>query len=166
MSLGRFDRQCKLRGFRIDLDALEAQIIRASSQPVRVAVAICHQDLVAQIQPREIDMERLRAELRLRIPVYALPRHITAVDSFPKTAVGKLDYRVVAETMETREECFHRRTGNLEAIVDSALRNVLGIVSDAWIAANVSFLDLGANSLHLLSLARQLSKSLGKKVTV
>jgi hypothetical protein len=166
MSLGRFDRQCKLRGFRIDLDALEAQIIRASSQPVRVAVAICHQDLVAQIQPREIDMERLRAELRLRIPVYALPRHITTVDSFPKTAVGKLDYRVVAETMETREECFHRRTGNLEAIVDSALRNVLGIVSDAWIAANVSFLDLGANSLHLLSLARQLSKSLGKKVTV
>jgi acyl-CoA synthetase (AMP-forming)/AMP-acid ligase II len=47
------------------------------------------------VQPVSLDVADFRSKIAEVLPVHALPGHITAVDNFPMTSAGKLDYRAV-----------------------------------------------------------------------
>jgi amino acid adenylation domain-containing protein len=94
--LGREDCQIKLRGFRIDLDDLEARMIRANENCTSVAVVMQDGRLVALVQPANLDLTLFKSRLVHHIPGYALPSQVQAVSSFPTTRIGKLDYKAIA----------------------------------------------------------------------
>ena len=96
--IGRKDRQIKTRGYRVELDEVEAgllahgKIAEAAAFPVAddeagnliEAAVILREDAVAT----SLD---LRAHLKARLPWYAVPRSIEVVDAFPRTPTGKID---------------------------------------------------------------------------
>ncbi len=97
---GRVDQQIKLRGFRIE----PAEIERALQQHPGVArsAVTVHTDaagnrgLVAYFipnGPHVPEAERLREFAAQHLPAQAVPAALVAVDSFPLTANGKLDWR-------------------------------------------------------------------------
>ncbi|KAH7048223.1 hypothetical protein B0J12DRAFT_754970 [Macrophomina phaseolina] len=97
--LGRNDRQIKLRGFRMDLDDLEARIMQvgAGIRAVALTVAQGRSDtLVAMVQPGGLDPKALQEAIRARLPRQAVPSAIACVDSFPMTRAGKVDLKAVA----------------------------------------------------------------------
>ena len=95
---GRADGQVKLRGFRVELSEIEAELLQCPG--VLAAAATVREDvpgvqqLIGYIVPRigcTIDEEQLRAALRGKLPVYMIPSMFEMMDSFPTLTSGKVD---------------------------------------------------------------------------
>ena len=82
--LGRVDRQIKLNGKRIELDAIEADL--RSEETVRDAAVIARVDsagrrsVAAFVTPRGLDPHALRRSLRERVPDFMVPASITVLE--------------------------------------------------------------------------------------
>jgi non-ribosomal peptide synthetase-like protein len=97
-SQGRLDAQVKLRGYRIELEAIEACL--ASCHGVAQAAAAVQGDagaqrLVAFVVPTAnggpLDVAALGAALARQLPAYTVPARIGVLDALPTTVGGKLD---------------------------------------------------------------------------
>ena len=101
--IGRKDRQIKTRGYRVELDEVEAALVdhpdveEGAVYPLRdadgglfVAAAV-----IAKAHA-ELDEAAVRSHLRSRIAAYALPRQLTFMDDFPRTGSGKINRRALA----------------------------------------------------------------------
>lgn len=93
--LGRRDRQIKLRGFRIELDGIEALLGRhpaviecavwvGQDQTCLWAAALLEQNC------SEIDSRALTRYLGQHLPAYAVPRGVYRVEEMPRTGSGKI----------------------------------------------------------------------------
>jgi amino acid adenylation domain-containing protein len=95
--LGRLDTQVKVRGYRIELTAIEEVILRDS----RISAAVVHIDegnsaenrsIVAYlVSSIEVDIESLRLRLSEELPFYMLPSYYVKLDTLPMTVNGKVD---------------------------------------------------------------------------
>ncbi|KAI0455770.1 acetyl-CoA synthetase-like protein [Xylaria acuta] len=163
--LGRQDRQLKLRGFRIDLDDLEVRMTKAHDKCTAAAVAVKDDHLVALVQPAHLDLDEFRLHIRNHIPAYALPRHITAVKSFPTTPVGKLDYKAIAAVASSNRGQEAPLTVSRDMTI-SVLKEVLGICIDENINLDSTFADLGVNSLLAIHLSQRLSRAFKLRIPI
>lgn len=94
--LGRKDRQIKTRGHRVELAEVEAAL--TSHEAVESAAAFAdpdgsgsHRILAALASRGGLDLDALRQHVLDRLPPYAVPEAMTALDPFPRTATGKID---------------------------------------------------------------------------
>jgi amino acid adenylation domain-containing protein len=103
--LGRADRQVKLRGRRIELGEIEAALQRHPA--VAAAAVTVHGDpqgdgrLIGYLQPadpgRAPDLDEVGRYLRATLPYYLIPAQLLPLDSLPRSANGKVDYRALPE---------------------------------------------------------------------
>ena len=109
--LGRVDNQVKLRGFRIELEAVDAALRAAPGVGAATTVVDRPEDgddrLVALVEllPTEHPTEVIAAigdTLRLRLPRYAIPGEIRPVQLLPRTSTGKIDRNVAADLLALR----------------------------------------------------------------
>ncbi|KAL4767480.1 hypothetical protein BDW60DRAFT_226532 [Aspergillus nidulans var. acristatus] len=166
--LGRADRQIKLQGFRIDLEDLEARVLGACKGAHAVAITRRNEDLVCMIQTASSDIGAMRTAIRTAVPSFAVPTYIYAVKQLPMTAMGKIDYKAIAESVEVgqqREVSFETET---ESLVAATWRQVLnlGAHDAAKLGPRTSFADLGGHSLQQLRLAARLTAVFGEQITV
>lgn len=100
--VGRRDRQVKVRGHRIELDALETAIQGANAVD-RAAVYMVQSDAgdstvfaaVTPIPNVDLDTAEIYRHLSDRIPKYALPEVIHVVSELPLTTTGKIDHKAL-----------------------------------------------------------------------
>ncbi|WP_329580449.1 amino acid adenylation domain-containing protein [Kitasatospora sp. NBC_01250] len=101
--LGRRDHQVKVRGFRIELDAIRGRLL--DHPAVRDALVLTVGDsadsrrILAAVTPRQeapsvADLRRFAAE---ELPSYAVPAWWAVVDDFPMTDNGKIDAAALRE---------------------------------------------------------------------
>jgi len=165
--LGRVDRQIKLRGYRLDLEDLEARILKVCHGARAVALTQRGDDLACMIQTVVVDITSFRATIGKALPVYAVPRYITLADKLPVTPTGKVDYRAIADAAvgsNPREEHFKTKT---EAIVAATWSRVLqGLPRGTTIGPHSNFTQLGGHSLQQLRVAAKLTAVFGERITV
>ncbi|HEX9733566.1 MAG TPA: amino acid adenylation domain-containing protein [Thermoanaerobaculia bacterium] len=152
--LGRLDHQVKLRGFRIELEEIEAVLGRhpAVAEAVVVLDREAGQDrLVAYLLPAaELPgREDLRAHLARHLPDYMIPAAFVAVTAFPRTPSGKLDRAALLDRPAGRElagtaEPAVRSWTPLEEIVAGIWASTLGVEK---VEPGDSFFSLGGHSL-------------------
>ena len=104
--LGRMDRQVKVRGYRIELQDVEAQLraVLAGEQhyPLLAVIAAPHRDpllgseLVAFIEQPGLDLAATMAALRRQLPDYMLPSRLLVLAQMPFNSSGKIDYPALA----------------------------------------------------------------------
>ena len=166
--LGRVDLQVKLRGFRIELEEIEA--VLASHPDVGGAAAVVHerapgdQRLVAYVVAQEghtVDTEELRRLCKTSLAPYMVPSTFVVLDAFPTTPNRKLDRRALpapdARHRDIERSCVPPRTPVEEALV-AIWREVLGAEQ---IGIDDDFFDLGGHSLlavRMLALVRDRMK--------
>ncbi|MCC6784281.1 MAG: amino acid adenylation domain-containing protein [Planctomycetes bacterium] len=101
---GRLDAQVKLRGYRIELEEIEARL--AACDGVREAACrVLGQDgnatlaayVVASDGARLPGFERLAERLRAELPAYMVPSRFAQLDALPTTVGGKLDRKALPE---------------------------------------------------------------------
>jgi amino acid adenylation domain-containing protein len=99
--LGRVDHQVKVRGHRIELEAIELAVTELSGVEA-CAVVVDDDRLVAVVEP-ELDggaAKAVLASLRDRLPRYAVPSAVIGVSRMPRTGTGKVDRRAAAEHLQ------------------------------------------------------------------
>jgi amino acid adenylation domain-containing protein len=105
--LGRVDNQVKVRGNRVELEAVEA--VLSAVPGVRHAVAgvvsvAGNEFLAAGYAPLDgccVDAAAALAALASTLPPYAVPHRLVRIDDLPVTASGKLDRRAVRLRLAT-----------------------------------------------------------------
>jgi acyl-coenzyme A synthetase/AMP-(fatty) acid ligase len=104
--LGRNDRQLKVRGFRVEPDEVEA-VLGADASVLLAAVALRDlpgrgPSLVAWYSSRVEMPEReqsdaLRAACRAALPEHMVPAAFVRLSRLPRTAMGKIDARILPD---------------------------------------------------------------------
>jgi len=93
--MGRIDAQIKLRGYRIELEAIEAELVRCPGileAACRVQGSGGREELAAWIVMAvdEIDFAVIRDQLTERLPFYMVPSCYGCIDALPRTVGGKV----------------------------------------------------------------------------
>jgi amino acid adenylation domain-containing protein/thioester reductase-like protein len=153
--LGRADTQVKVRGFRVELQEVEAMLAGCSGVAA-AAAAVRDEDLVAFVEPepeRAVDLAALRAELEQLAPQYMIPSRFAVLAQLPRTPNGKLDRGALPVAAAQRR----RATANHVAPRTDTERAVAEIISEVLGLEQVSleerFCDLGGHSLAALKVA-------------
>ncbi|MFE9371070.1 amino acid adenylation domain-containing protein [Streptomyces sp. NPDC006711] len=154
--LGRRDRQVKLRGYRVELDEIEA-VLADHSRVRQAAVGVVGQGagellaaaVVAQPgQARGELSQRLREHARDRLPSYMVPARIAVVDALPLSSSGKVDRRELADLAAPASSSGADDTAprdEWERAVADVWRDVLHLDT---VARDDTFFALGGTSLH------------------
>ena len=107
--LGRVDHQVKVRGYRIELEAIDAALREAPGVAAATVVverpAEGDDRLIALVELSETDrpddiVAGITEALRRRLPRYAVPSEIRATPALPRTSSGKVD-RIAASGLLT-----------------------------------------------------------------
>ena len=168
--LGRIDHQVKLRGFRIELGEIEAVIGECAG--IRQAVVILREDnpgdqrLVAYLiaaPGQELDYDRLRKELKDKLPEHMVPSRFVAVEGFPMTTSGKVDRQALPSPLPERgtPATVVAPRNELESKLATIFANVLGLPS---VSMTDNFFDLGGHSLTAARLLSQVIELTGRQI--
>ncbi|MCB9878787.1 MAG: amino acid adenylation domain-containing protein [Planctomycetes bacterium] len=163
--LGRIDAQVKVRGHRIELESVEAQL--AAGEGVREVVCAVQgeepdRELVAFVVPRDPasppDFAALARVVAERSPGYAVPTRFALLAHVPRTVGGKVDRRSLPQLVTPRRrDQSAREAVALDERVRTAMAGVLG--RDAQqLAPDDDFFAVGGNSLRAALLVSELRR--------
>ena len=100
--VGRKDRQIKTRGYRIELDEVEAalvghpQVEEAAAYGVPLVGGSQQIEAAVILKPDGgLDEAELKRQVAERLPAYAVPERVAIAPSFPRTTSGKIDRRTL-----------------------------------------------------------------------
>ncbi|MGY2216332.1 non-ribosomal peptide synthetase [Pseudomonas sp. SDO558_S425] len=168
---GRTDRQVKVRGFRVELDEIQAQL--ASLSGVAQAAVEClpkgelGQQLFAflTLAPgHSLTVAQLHGQAQDRLPDYMLP-NLRIVEALPLMGNGKLDRKTLQQwadkVLDSVGGALPRTP--LEALLAEVWAQVLGLER---VGIEDDFFALGGHSLAAVSLASRLQTVLSAPVTV
>lgn len=163
--IGRGDNQVKVRGFRIELDEVEAHL--RSLANVRAAAVLVHGEahhkaLVAfvQLDPGSVaDSRSLLQQLRAALPDYMVPARVTILEQMPLTANGKLDRRALpAPTLAEAGAAYLAPRNGTEQTIADIWQEVLGV---ARVGVHDEFFELGGHSLLATRIAARIEATFG-----
>jgi len=174
--LGRNDQQVKVRGYRIELAEIEAQLLQHSQ--VKHAVVLAREDLpgeqrlVAYVIPEDTRRwgaapvaDEMRAHLRALLPEYMVPSAFVTLDCLPITSNGKLDRRALpppdANAFSSRQ--YDSPQGEVEHSLAGILQALLGLER---IGRNDNFFDIGGHSVLALRLVFKVNQVFGTALSV
>lgn len=160
--LGRKDNQVKVNGFRIELREIEIEIEKMQEV---VAAKVCVEEMfkygnrikkiVAYIQSNnlKISIEKIKENLKRKLPYYMLPSYYVPVDKFQITNSGKIDsnFKKYEEAILFKEiqdsEVVHM--GSKEYNIYTLIKEVLEIKT---LDENDTFISSGGDSFSLFYL--------------
>lgn len=179
------DTQVKLRGFRIEMEDVESNILAAGNGSILQAVCSARGDppeyLVGHVTfspghrpPSRHEQDGFLAQLvqNLSLPRYMRPAVIVPLEAMPFTVSGKLDRRAVGglplplDHVKTQpERQLNQTETSLRELWLSVLRkNEVSLASG--IDADSDFFHVGGNSLLLISLAAKIKETFGTKLPI
>ncbi|HTP31885.1 MAG TPA: amino acid adenylation domain-containing protein [Candidatus Acidoferrales bacterium] len=154
--LGRMDNQVKVRGYRIELEEIEAML--AGHAAVRECVVVVREDvasdkrLVAYVAAEPMPSPgELRATLAVRLPDYMIPSIFVPMGQLPRTPNGKIDRRSLPapEPSAGRQE-FVSPTNARERALAEICAEVLRLDR---VSIDDNLFELGADSIHLFQIS-------------
>ncbi|MEV6598627.1 amino acid adenylation domain-containing protein [Actinoplanes sp. NPDC051346] len=159
--LGRVDTQVKVRGYRVELEEIEAALTRLSA--VREAVVLlCDASLVGYVTAAgaAVRESELRDALRRELPDYMVPDHIVVLDELPLTGSGKVDRKALPlPSTVGAAAAIDPPATPLEQAVATVWSEVLDLPLEA-IGRQSGFLELGGHSLLAVQAMARLRKAL------
>jgi non-ribosomal peptide synthetase-like protein len=162
---GRIDQQIKIRGFRVELEEVEATLQNFSK--VQTAAAKVFTDpqsgpyLVGYVTVREgesLTETELREHLRRWLPPYMIPNRYIVLDKFPLLPSGKIDRnRLLEPVRETMSDSKPIEWANeTQKILAECWSRVLGV---PVLRGDQNFFhDLGGHSLLVAQVVSELRK--------
>lgn len=108
--LGRKDRQVKVRGYRIELDEIEAALVDFESIEEAAVYAVRIEESQVEIyasytanENATCDPVAINRYLKSKLPSYALPAKLFSREDFPRTTSGKINRKAL--TQEVNNDC-------------------------------------------------------------
>ena len=166
--IGRLDFQVKVQGYRIELGEVEAALEQLSNVKKAVVQVIGEQQnskrLVAYIVSHQSlaetskAIEKLRQDLKQKLPEYMVPSNFMFLDQLPLTSNGKVDRRALPEPKQQltlQSQAPQVNNTSTIAQISKLVENVLKIEN---IDPYADLLELGATSVDMVGIANLLEK--------
>jgi natural product biosynthesis luciferase-like monooxygenase protein len=169
--LGRMDQQVKVRGYRIELEEIEA--VLNEHHGVTDAVVTVREDVpgdkrlaayLVPARPWSGDGEEIEAYLRQKLPDYMIPSSFVTLDKLPLTSNGKVDRKELPAVEVARKRLgaeYIQPKGELEELIAGIWRQAMKVDK---IGREDNFFDLGGHSLLLAQVHEQLCQALGRSL--
>ena len=158
---GRRDHQIKVRGFRIELTEVEAQLLRQPS--VQEAVVIAgdspEQGLQAFVVAREsLAADSLREQLAQQLPAVMVPQQIRFIERLPRLANGKIDRKALQQLADQGvDDDYVAPRDALETLLAGRMAQLLG---QDRLSIERDFFAAGGHSLLVIKLVAGIRKLL------
>jgi aspartate racemase len=112
---------------------------------------------------QELDYDRLRKELKDKLPEHMVPSRFVALEGFPMTTSGKVDRQALPSPLPERgiPATVVAPRNELESKLATIFANVLGLPS---VSMTDNFFDLGGHSLTAARLLSQVIELTGREV--
>lgn len=169
--LGRLDFQVKIRGYRVELEGVEATLLRAPgvSQSAVVARpnALGELALVAYAAGNRelIDPERLRAFAGSQLPAGSLPGRFVVLDALPLTPSGKVDRRALAARDDAQPPAAAPSDPPTGSLVEHAVRVIWrDLLGHDRFGLDEPFLGAGGDSLLAMRVLARVGREFGVEV--
>jgi acyl carrier protein len=171
--LGRLDTQVKLRGFRVELGEIEAEL---SAQPeIESAVVLVRtigldQHLTAHCIPSAAAGDlaalasTLRARLRTTLPSYMIPAAFDWIDAWPLNANGKLDRSVLAERASAPRSALEPFLPPRTPLEERVVQIWTEVLRTDRIGVRDNFFDLGGHSILAMRIVSRIEEALGARL--
>ncbi|WAJ35465.1 amino acid adenylation domain-containing protein [Pseudomonas sp. GOM7] len=165
--LGRNDFQVKIRGHRIELGEVEAQL--AGLPQVRQAVVGARPDaagdlqLVAWYTGQPLAEASLRDTLSRALPAFMLPTRFMHLDSLPLTPNGKLDRNALPLPEVDAVADYVAPQGELETRLAELWASLLQVPQ---VGREHDFFALGGHSLLAMRLLARIREQLGQELSL
>lgn len=157
---GRADRQCKLRGFRVEPGETEAAL-RQLPTIADALVDIEADRLVAWIVPREscdVSAEETRAALAARLPEHLIPSRFMPIAAIPLLPNGKTDRAALPLPADDAPKAAAAPRGDTERRIAAIWQAVLG---GGAVGRDQDFFAIGGHSLLAVQLVSRIKDQFG-----
>ncbi|WP_027341359.1 non-ribosomal peptide synthetase [Hamadaea tsunoensis] len=155
--LGRRDRQIKLRGQRVELGEVEAELARVPA--VTAAAAVFVRQRLHAFVTGAVDADAVLRAMRASAPGFLIPHDVTVLDRLPTNANGKVDHGALERTLAPPESAQDSApAGPAEVSLDGVRAAVAEVLDAPQVGPDDDFFAAGGDSLlamRLLSLARE-----------
>ncbi len=169
--LGRKDLRVKIRGFRVEIEEVEAAITQLADV-VSAAVAAkpgADGDLrlvayVQRVRDSDASIESIRAELALRLPQYMIPNTFMLLPELPLAGAGKVARQRLPDPPPERPplgSTYAAPRNAREETIAAVWREVLGLHT---VGIHDPFFSIGGDSLKATLIASRLSSRLGIEI--
>jgi amino acid adenylation domain-containing protein len=167
--LGRLDHQVKVRGFRVELGEIEAQLL---AQPGVCGAAAAAQEgrngtrVVAYVVPHAgvlLNSALLKAALGTVLPDYMLPSLFVFLDGLPLSPNGKVDRQRLPFPDQLDDQEYEPPASSIEALVSEVWAEILEV---SRVGLHNNFFDLGGHSLLLIKVQCRLEERMNIRVAI
>lgn len=171
--IGRIDTQVKLRGFRIETEEIETQILKCMDAIRQAAVVVKEiageQRLVAYLVRRTssdfLDEAELKRHLTALLPEYMVPAHYVTLDALPLNNNGKLDRERLPEPVVAHKDqhLFDSPRSAQEILLCRLFAELTG--TDP-VGIHDDFFSIGGHSLLAISLIAKIREQSGYNLSL
>lgn len=165
--IGRNDTQVKVRGFRVELNEIEAKLCNYPGikqavvlpQEQNTGLGISQVFLIAYyVSHAELDENVILEHLSEELPDYMLPSLFIYLEHLPLTDNGKLDVRALpSANIATKIDAYVAPRNDLEKKICALYADALNLSLDK-VGINDSFFKLGGNSILAIHLVFKLQR--------
>ncbi len=160
--IGRVDRQCKINGYRVELEEIEKELEKLEGiREARVLVKK-EEDNFSSLYAFYTGEKReaLKQYLKERLPHYMVPQEIWHCEAFPITQNGKIDYHLLMKQAEGF------KVHGEEEIGAFMLRTIESLLGKRGCDEELSFFEAGGDSITLLALISEFSRSFSVNIDI
>ncbi|KAJ1973379.1 hypothetical protein H4R34_005096, partial [Dimargaris verticillata] len=151
--LGRQDDQVKIRGMRLELQEVEAVLLRCPAVTM-AAVLVSDNTLYAFACPAEVEEHVAKTYLSSQLPAYMVPARIVLLDAIPLTVNGKADKHALLEIIsQLKHQPTPRSVSPPQTLTQATIREAIAValsVDSKTIGIHDSFFTLGGDSLSAI----------------
>jgi len=167
--LGRMDFQVKVRGFRIELTDIEAQLRSMPGVSDVLVMALRHGEGDPRLVAYWVGSAKkgdLHERAKNRLPYYMVPSAYVHLEAFPLTTSGKVDRKQLPPPGAAAVDDMERGTAprnDHESIVAAIWRDVLEL---PFVPVDEDFFMLGGTSIRLTRMRTLLQKAFGTEIAL
>ncbi len=171
--LGRRDFQVKVRGYRVEIEGVEATLVRTPG--ITQAAVIVRKNLqgepmlvaYAAGDRRLMDAERLRAFAVSHLPEGSVPSRFVLLDALPLTASGKVDRRAINALEDATPVDTSPASWSNGSVVEQAIAGIWQeLLGHDRFGADETFLAAGGDSLLAMRVLTRVRQQLGVDVAL
>jgi acyl carrier protein len=162
--VGRVDNQIKIRGYRVELEEIEGEILK-HAKVKQCAVRFFesdenHTEVLAAYYTSDsaINSQELQSLLKKILPDYMIPAHFTKQDTILLNKNGKTDYSQLPYPELAAHQITVLPDGPIEQQVLNIWKEILGLDS---ISTQDGFMKLGGDSMKIMSLISRVYTEFG-----
>jgi amino acid adenylation domain-containing protein len=154
LHLGRKDFFVKIRGYRVELDEIEMQLMEFPGIKDVVVTALNNNSgderLVAYVVPKTApgpNVSEMRLFLADKLPDYMIPTTFIALDALPLTDTLKVDRKALPEPKGLRPEIAASYAPPRNSVEEALAKIWADLLDLNQVGINDNFFDLGGHSL-------------------